>query len=104
MENHAPTPPTGYDKQAVSLGRVVFIAMVSLIILVLVSIGGRTAFIIAKEKVYTEQVLKQKSDILIELEEHESEVLTSYGVVDAENGIYRIPIEEAMDIIASRSQ
>ena len=32
-----------------------------------------------------------------ELNEKEEQVLTNYGVVDAENGIYRIPIDSAIN-------
>ena len=32
----------------------------------------------------------------------EAEILSTYGVVDRDNGIYRIPIEEAMRLIVER--
>ncbi|RMD85938.1 MAG: hypothetical protein D6815_00855 [Candidatus Dadabacteria bacterium] len=39
---------------------------------------------------------------LLALRAWENEVLTSYGWVDREKGIVRIPIERAMDLIARR--
>jgi hypothetical protein len=41
-------------------------------------------------------------DDLIDLHAHEEEVLTTYGWVDKEKGIVRIPIEEAMKIVVER--
>jgi hypothetical protein len=41
-------------------------------------------------------------DDLIDLHAHEEELLTTYGWVDKEKGIVRIPIEEAMRIVVER--
>ena len=39
---------------------------------------------------------------LEQLKAHESDVLTTYGWVDREGGVVRIPIEHAMDLVSQR--
>ena len=38
-----------------------------------------------------------------EIHEKEQKLLTTYGVVDKEAGIYRIPIDRAMEVIAGEA-
>lgn len=56
---------------------------------------------------YREQLLRQANDYestqLNELRASEKEILTSYGIVDKDKGIYRIPIERAMSIVAEQA-
>lgn len=45
---------------------------------------------------YGDNTLKANSEKLSALRLHEKQILTTYGVVDAEKGIYRVPIDVAM--------
>ncbi len=94
------TPPSGYDHEGISLPKVSGIALVSLLLLVFLAWGGRSFFLLSKENTYREQVLQMKSEQLLELREHEHETLSTYGVVDREKGLYRIPIQKAMEQVA----
>jgi len=42
---------------------------------------------------------EQKIEKLLKLRAHEEKYLTSYGIVDEQSGIYRIPIDQAMKLL-----
>lgn len=56
-----------------------------------------------REFQYTESVLKPESSALRDLKAREAEVLNSYKVLDAQKGIYQIPISVAMERIAEEA-
>ena len=92
--------PTGYDKRDIPVGRIALYALVGIIFLAFVAILGRSFFILAKERTYQRQVMEAPAPHLPQLEADWNERLTTYGVVDAEKGIYHIPIEVAMQQLA----
>ena len=42
-------------------------------------------------------------DAMKEIHKKEQEMLNTYGVIDKKAGIYRIPVERAMEVIAAES-
>ena len=70
-------------------------AVVAIFIVTLLYVG-KDAYTNATENTGTTSTYKKIDDLNRDAET----ILTSYGVVDAEKGIYRIPIEEAMNKIA----
>jgi len=60
-------------------------------------------FLIAKEKQVYEAVLKPESKELQKLRAYENEILTSYAEIDPDQGIYQIPIERAMELMAAEA-
>jgi hypothetical protein len=60
-------------------------------------------FIISKEKLIYERELKPQSTVLREVRAREEQILTTYGVVDSTKGLYRIPIDQAMKLMAEES-
>ena len=46
---------------------------------------------------------KLRIEAMKEIHEKEQKLLTTYGVVDKEAGIYRIPIDRAMEVVAGEA-
>ncbi len=91
---------SGYEKSDVNVTKVaaytVFIVVILAVILVLLG----DYFIISKEALYEEVVLKPESIDLRDIRAREDEILLNYKVIDAEKGIYGIPVSRAMKLIA----
>lgn len=60
-------------------------------------------FILSEEKMKYEVALKPQSKLLRDIRAREDQILTSYGVVDSTKGTYRIPIEQAMQMMAQET-
>lgn len=50
------------------------------------------------EEVVATQVLQKPHLPLLELRQKETERLTTYGLVDAEKGLYRVPVDRGIDL------
>ena len=61
-------------------------------------------FEVTREEMVYDMVLKPESEKLIELRARETDELTTYALLDAEKGIYRIPIEQAMSLVAAEAK
>jgi hypothetical protein len=93
----------GYDAHEANLKPVIIIGVSSVILLVLSIILIDQYFIATKERLVEEMVLSPQSTALRELRAREEEALNSYRVIDAEKGIYQIPIDRAMELIANEA-
>lgn len=60
-------------------------------------------YIQTTEATVEEQVLTQSNEALQTLREQEAEMLNNYKLIDSEKGIYQIPIDRAMDILAAEA-
>lgn len=88
---------TGYEKKDIGL-RMIFITIgVSILLLLIFFVWSWDYFKATKDKIVYESVLKPESPILQEVRQREEKQLHSYGVLDAEQGRYHIPIEQAME-------
>jgi hypothetical protein len=94
---------TGYEKQDVNLTKVFFFGILGVVILTVIVLFALDYFTAAKEEAVYEAVLKPQSAPLRELRAREEEELNSYAVLDAQKGIYRIPIERAMELMANEA-
>ena len=74
-------------------------AAVLLVIYALIEVFERTA----REEIYVKQ-LRPVSSILAAQRARDAERLGSYAILDEEAGIYRIPIERAMDLVAAHPE
>lgn len=72
---------------------------VAVLLLIAAIAGTREMLLMDRERV-AYQRLSIPSDELIETRTRESQTLNSYAVLDEENGIYRIPIKRAMELMA----
>ena len=93
----------GYDTHEANLKPIIIIGIVSIVLLVLSLILIDQYFIAAKERLVEEVVLAPQSIALRELRAREDETLNSYKVIDTTKGIYQIPIDRAMELIAKEA-
>ncbi len=84
--------------------RKIIIATVSLLAVVVVMIIFLAElFTMTVEKQVTEAVLKPPSAQLRDIRVKEQEILNNYKVIDAAKGVYQIPIERAMQLVAEEA-
>lgn len=92
----------GYEWHDVNVPVVALAALVCLVTLV-VSVIALDGYFVR----FREQLLREANDydnpVLMELRAEEKGILTTYGVVDKEKGVYRVPIDQAMNIIAEEA-
>ena len=98
-QNHNSTDP-GYEKRDISVARVTIYGIVGVIIIVIVIIFGVDYFNAVTDRAVEEAVLKPQSVPMRELRAREIEELNTYAVLDSASGIYRIPIDRAMKLLA----
>lgn len=92
-----------YERQDINPKVVILVSVVSVIILVVILVLLSDYFMIEKENIVYETNLKPVSADLREIRSMETETLTNYKLLDKDNGIYQIPIERAMQLIAEES-
>ncbi len=92
-----------YEKKDVNVSKIVGFTVAIIILLTAILIFMMEYFIYSREKMVYENVLKPESVELRELRAKEDRILHSYEVVDEEKGVYRIPIDRAMKIVADEA-
>ena len=90
----------GYEKKDVNVRFVIGISLVSIIVFVLILILLSDYFIATQSEITYETQLQPVSVMLDEILGEEEEILTTYKVLDAEKGVYRIPIERAIKLLS----
>jgi hypothetical protein len=93
----------GYEKRDISVARVTIYGIVGVVIVIIVIIFGVDYFTAVTERAVEEAVLKPQSVPMRELRAREIEELTTYAVLDSAQGVYRIPIERAMELVADEA-
>jgi len=93
----------GYEKKDTSSRNILIVALVSAVIVVLSIVLTNELFIATREELVEEMVLRPESAALRDLRAKEAATLFSYDVLDPEKGIYRIPIDRAMKLMAEEA-
>ena len=101
--SHNNTEKVGYEKNDVNVAKVIIFSIFGIIILVAVLIFTWDYFTSVKENMVENVVLKPQSAAIRELHARETEELNSYKLLDADKGIYRIPIVRAMELTADEA-
>ncbi len=91
----------GYERRDVNMKRLFTVTLVVLVLIVIIIYAMNEYFFMARENLVYETVLKPESAELRELAVREAETLHTYKVLDAQQGRYQIPIERAMELLAS---
>jgi len=103
-ENHGHKPSihgdAGYEKKDISANKVIFVGVMGILFLVVIIIALMDYFTVTKEEQIYESVLRPESTVLRELRAREMEVLNSYKLLDAQKGVYQIPISRAIELMA----
>jgi hypothetical protein len=92
-----------YERQDINPRTVIAVSVIGTIILIVILVLLTDYFMIEKENIVYETNLKPVSADLREIRSMETEILTNYKLLDKDNGIYQIPIERAMQLIAEES-
>ena len=95
--------PSGYEKQDTSTRAILIATAISLVLIAGAVIVLWDYYIVTREAIVYEQALAPRSQQLLELQELEDSLLTTYEFVDSTAGVYRIPIERAMELMASEA-
>jgi hypothetical protein len=90
----------GYEKGEIDLKKTVIITIVTVLFIAVSLVFLNEYFMAAKEEIIQEQVLEPPSMTLEELAAYEDSVLAAYGKNDSLDGVYQIPIEKAMELVA----
>ena len=92
-----------YERQDINPKIVIGYSVAGMIILIVILVLLTDYFMIKKEEIVFETNLKPVSVDLREIRAMETETLTNYKLLDKNKGIYQIPIERAMQLIAEES-
>jgi len=92
----------GYEKKDVNVSKIVGYTIVITIFLVAILVFLNEFFIYSSEKMKAEAA-NEISSKLRELRAVEEEVLNSYKTINAEKGVYQIPVEQAIKILADEA-
>ena len=90
----------GYEKRDINATKIIIFSSAGIIILASLLFLLYNYFISEKEEIVYETQLKPESVLLRDLRAGEEETLTTYKVLDAGKGIYQIPIDRAMQLLA----
>ncbi|MBM3328347.1 MAG: hypothetical protein FJY67_02600 [Calditrichaeota bacterium] len=102
-EPHPDAAP-GYERRDANVLKLTLTGIISALILIGMLVGLNEFFRTAQEELHYEVALKPQSSTLRSLRAKEMEALTTYGVVDSARGLYRIPIERAMQLLAAEGK
>jgi len=90
----------GYEKKDVNVRFVIGISLVFIIVFVFILVLLSDYFIATKSEITYETQLQPVSVTLKEILTEEEEILTTYKILDAEKGVYRIPIDQAIKLLS----
>jgi hypothetical protein len=92
----------GYDQKDVSVRAVMWISAVTVGIIVLSVLFVDQYVTMQSEEAKYELRLKPENPQLLELRAHEQTELAAVKVIDTVKGIYQIPIDRAMQLVAEQ--
>ncbi len=92
-----------YERKDINPKMVIVYSGVGVAILVVILVLLTDYFMIEKEEIVYNTNLKPISADLREIRSLETETLTNYKLLDKEKGIYQIPIDRAMQLLAEES-
>lgn len=94
---------SGYEKKDVNIRQILWWT-ISIVVAVAISLVLLNEYFLSvKEEMIYEEVLKPESVTLRDVRAKEDLLLNSYEVIDSTQGIYRIPIDRAMELIAQEA-
>ncbi len=90
----------GYEKRDVNVNKIVAFTIISLLVLGAIIVGLNEYFQHYNLQLQYTRVLNKKSNELQELRAREEKMLSTYELLDYTKGIYRIPVDRAMKLMA----
>jgi len=93
----------GYEKRDVNIFMVIGLSVLLVTLLIIILVLLTDYFVESKEQMIYEAQLQPDSVDLKNLLASEQEELTSFKILDTERGIYRIPIDRAMELLVKEA-
>lgn len=97
------TNNAGYEKRDVNIFMVIGVSVLLVVLLIVILVFLIDYFVESKEQMIYETQLQPESVDLNSLLAAEEEELTSYKILDMERGVYRIPIDRAMELLVKEA-
>ena len=94
---------SGYEKSDVKPVNLFVAAGIILVVLVVLIVAINELFLSSKEQMIYDVVLSKESAELRDILAKDAEKLNNYKVLDAEKGVYQIPIDRAMEVLSEES-
>jgi hypothetical protein len=102
--SHTPeTSESGYEKRDVNLRFAFGAGAVIVLVIAIFVVILNDVFVLDKEEMMYNAALKPESATLRDQRAREIETLTTYKLVDAGKGVYRVPIKRAMELMAQEA-
>jgi hypothetical protein len=100
-EVHHGEHPFAYDRREPNYKVLIPFVAVCVVLFLIIVFGVSEYYEIFREQLVEERVLLPQSPELLAVRAMEKKNLTTYGVVDKDKGVVRIPIERAMELVAA---
>jgi len=97
------TENSGYEKKDIKAIPIIGYAIGIIVFLVVVILILNNYFMAAKEELVYNVYLKPESSEIRDIRAIDIENLTTYKCLDKKRGVYRIPIERAMQLLAEEN-
>lgn len=108
MEEHnTQIPPQleeDFDRHEPRTGRIAIVSGATVLLLTAICAGLYWLYVFSSERIEYEQVLAPPSEELKAIHEREEKHLNTYGYINKEKGIVRVPIDRAMEILVSEAK
>ena len=89
----------GYEKKDIHVRSTVIWTIITVVVLTVMVVGLDEYFTYVKEQQYYESVLALPSQELLDLLAQEELELNSYELIDSARGLYRIPVDSAIELV-----
>ncbi|APF19856.1 hypothetical protein Calab_0306 [Caldithrix abyssi DSM 13497] len=93
----------GYEKSDANVNKIIAYTIMIMVLLGAIIVGVNEYFTYYSRQLEYDIILNKQSTELLELRAQEEQILNSYELLDYTKGIYRIPIERAMKILADEA-
>ena len=93
----------GYENRDVNIFMVIGASVLLVVLLIVILVFLIDYFVESKEQMIYETQLRPESADLNSLLAADEEELTSYKVLDIERGVYRIPVDRAMELLVKEA-
>lgn len=103
MTHEHPSRPTGYEKRDANIRLTGIYTVLVILMIVVFVVNLNELFVWTNEEIRHELVLSPISEDYLSLRADEERILNSYALIDTANGVYRIPIERALELTAAEA-
>jgi hypothetical protein len=94
---------SGYEEKDVEVKKIFFYGLAGILTLIILLVLMNEIFIASADNQVYQSVLAPESPELREVRAQEMESLQGYRVIDEQQGVYQVPIERAMELMADEA-